>query len=670
MRISLIGRIVSGFVILLVIFGGLTAYSLQVQRSLAQQIELITTERGELLDTANRLRNQLQDSNRAVIQHANSQSAEHRQSLTQDYTEARDLFQRTYQHLQTGLVTYPTLARQLDETQDRTQEVLALGEEHLQLQEARMAARQQALEASQAFDDEWLFFSGDLSAIGQRAVSQGEAAMEWEVDFILRQAQSAQAYLQRALGINQLERIESVGNELASLRAVIEEKQASINTSFPAYAQEIAYFSNLIINAISAPDDLFQSHRRFIELNERSESLLAELDSALNAALTELSATLGEIRVLNHQARDTALGAVGFSLTLTAVLLALGVLVSVVIMVSVVSSIRKPLGRTLSTLSHLADGDLTHRVTHLTQDEMGQIGRDVNRLAERLAELIGQIRQSADALASVSANTSNISQQTLQSMEDQQAQTVSVATAVTEMEAAVREVAENAENSRSAIAQVMDAAHQNRLAMDDNMALSSELNEAQNSVSQTVTELNQESQEIGSILDVILGMAEQTNLLALNAAIEAARAGEHGRGFAVVADEVRALSNRSREAASEIQTRIASLQGRASAAAERMSEQVELGARTAEQSKTAGASLVKMVEQLDRVNDMSQSIATASEEQSAVAREVAQSMTQIADMAEDVAGKARDAAKNGGELNRLADQQRDLVRRFNVTDGQ
>lgn len=670
MRISLIGRIVSGFIILLVIFGGLTLYSLQVQRSLAQQIELITTERGELLDTANRLRNQIQDANRAVIQHANSQSPEHRERLAQDYSEAREAFQQTYTELQDGLANYPTLLQQLDEAQERSLQVLALGSDHLQLQEDRMAARQRALAASQAFDDEWLFFSGDLSAISQRAASQGVSALEWEVDFILRQAQSAQAYLQRALGISQLERIESVGNELMTAKELLEQKQSSINEAFPDYAQEIAYFSNLIINAIAAPDDLFQSHRQFIELNERSETLLADLDLALTGALTELSSTLDEVRLLNHQARDSALGAVGFSFTLTSVLLAVGVLVSVLIMLSVVASIRKPLSRTLHALSHLAQGDLTQRITHLTQDEMGQIGRDVNRLAERLAELIGQIRQSADALASVSANTSTISQQTLQSMEDQQAQTVSVATAVTEMEAAVREVAENAENSRTAIVQVVEAAQQNMTAMDDSMALSSELNEAQNAVSQSVTVLNQESQEIGSILDVILGMAEQTNLLALNAAIEAARAGEHGRGFAVVADEVRALSNRSREAASEIQTRISSLQGRASDAAERMGEQVELGQRTAEQSKSAGASLASMVEHLYSVNDMSQSIATASEEQSAVAREVAQSMTQIADMAEDVAGKAREAAENGGELNRLADQQRQLVRRFNVTDGE
>lgn len=664
MHFSLISRIVTGFILLLFIFSGLTLYSLQVQRNLAQQIELITTERGELLDTANTLRNQIQDANRAVIQHANSQSEDARTLLTQDYRQTQEAYRQTFQQLQAGLSDYPRLLDQLGAVQVRARQVLALGDEHLRLHEARVTSRQQALAASQAFDDEWLFFGGDLSAISQRAVNQGVAALEWEVDFILRQAQSAQAYLQRALGINDLERIEAVGNELASVKDLLTEKQASIDEAFPAYAQELAFFSNLIINAIAAPDDLFQSHRHFIELNGRSEALLANLDAELNATLATLSTILDEVRALNHQARDSALGSVSLSLKLTTMLLALGVVVSVLIMVSVVASIRKPLHSTLSTLSHLAEGDLTQRIKHLTRDEMGQIGEDVNRLAERLADVIGQIRQSSDSLAAVAANTSDISQQTLQSMEAQQAQTVSVATAVTEMEAAVREVAQNAENSRSAIAQVMEAARHNMAAMDDNMALSSELNQAQSAVSQTVTELHQESQEIGTILDVILGMAEQTNLLALNAAIEAARAGEHGRGFAVVADEVRALSNRSREAAAEIQTRITSLQGRANAAAERMGEQVELGRRTAEQSRSAGASLAEMVELLDQVNDMGQSIATASEEQSAVAGEVAHSVTQIADMAESVAAKAKGAAENGAELNQLSDEQRHLVQRF------
>ncbi|MHA7879643.1 MAG: methyl-accepting chemotaxis protein [Saccharospirillum sp.] len=457
---------------------------------------------------------------------------------------------------------------------------------------------------------------------------------------------------------------------MASIRALLEEKQASINNAFPGYAQEIAYFTDLIINAIAAPDNLFQSHRRFIELNAESEQLLTRLNDALNQSMAAFSELLDGVRALNYEARDQALGAVDLAQTLTLALLAVGLTAAALILTSVVQSIRKPLNRTLSTLAHLAEGDLSRRITPFSQDEMGQIGKDVNALAQRLSEVIGQIHQSSRALAQVSEKTSDMSGATLQQMEQQQAQTASVATAVTEMEAAVREVAENAENTRSAIADVMESAQENMGVMETSVALSAELNEAQNAVSQVVTTLNQESQEIGSILDVILGMAEQTNLLALNAAIEAARAGEHGRGFAVVADEVRALSNRSSEAAAEIQTRIASLQKSARSAAEKMKEQVALGHRTAEQSRVAGASLSTMVGQLNDVNDMSHSIATASEEQSAVANEVSQSMTQISDMADAVAGQARDAAENAGALSQLADQQRGLIDQFRIAESE
>lgn len=667
MKLSLISRVVAGFAALLIIFTAITLYSLFVEQKLADQLELASGQLGSLLDDTNRLRGQLQDANRAVTQHANSEDPARRDTLTSTYSEAKSQYQTLKDSLLERFQAYPEQTDLLARQQQLSTQIFNLSERHLALQDERIATRQQAIEQAQAFDNEWIFFEGDIGAVAGQAKAQGDSSLQWEVDFIIDQAEAAQAYLQRALAISNSDRMAEVESQLESIWGELKTKESAIAENFPDYVDDMSPFFELFRQAIVAEDGLFQSHKRFVQLNESSEALLLELDNHMDESMAVLDNIISATRAKTQDARQTAQNTASTAQKVTLGMLVAAIALSILVGGSVIISIRRPMSQTLSVLRRLADGDLTERIEKVSHDEMGRIGTNVNALADRLADVISQIRSSSETIAEVSEQASGVSRQTRERVEQQQEQTGSVATAITEMESAVHEVAGNAERTSSEVAQVTQAAKDNMASMDTNIQYTTELRDALHKATEVIEALSEESQEIGTVLDVIQGITEQTNLLALNAAIEAARAGEQGRGFAVVADEVRSLATRSQQSANDIRDMIDRLREKAGSAVDIMASNRSLAESSAEQSQQTGESLGTMVSSLGEINDMSHSIATASEEQSAVAREVTQNVVRISDMADDLANIAREAAENSERLTGLATDQRQLVGQFRLT---
>ncbi|GGX63066.1 methyl-accepting chemotaxis protein [Saccharospirillum salsuginis] len=666
MKLSLISRVVAGFAALLIIFTAITLYSLFVEQKLADQLELASGQLGSLLDDTNRLRGRVQDANRAVTQHANAEDPDRRTTLAGTYERAKDDYRALAESLQARLEPYPELMELLNRQQSLAQSIFAASERHLALQNERIATRQQAVAQAQAFDNEWIFFEGDINAVASQAKSQGDSGLQWEVDFIVDQAEAAQAYLQRALAISNIERMAEVESQLEAIWGELKNKEAAIAENYPDYVDDMAPFFELFRQAIVAEDGLFQSHKHYVRLNEDSEALLLELDNRMDQSMATLNDIITATRAKTQAARESAESTAATAQSVTVGLLIVAIALSVLVGWSVAHSIRRPMNQTLAVLNRLAEGDLTERIQKVSHDEMGRIGTNVNALADRLTDVISQIRQSSETIAELAERASGVSRQTRERVEQQQEQTGSVATAITEMESAIHEVAGNAERTSSEVAQVTHEAQDNMASMDTNIQYTTELRDAQHKATGVIEALSEESQEIGTVLDVIQAIAEQTNLLALNAAIEAARAGEQGRGFAVVADEVRSLANRSQQSANDIREMIQRLREKASNAVDIMASNRSLAESSAEQSQRTGESLKTMVGSLGEINDMSHSIATASEEQSAVAREVTQNVVRISDMAEDLANIAREAAENSEQLTGLATDQRQLVGQFRL----
>ncbi|MNF69429.1 Methyl-accepting chemotaxis protein 4 [compost metagenome] len=328
-------------------------------------------------------------------------------------------------------------------------------------------------------------------------------------------------------------------------------------------------------------------------------------------------------------------------------------------------SIASPLERAVDAMKNIASGeaDLTRSLDHQGRDELTALGGHFNAFTGKLRDVIGQSLQAATRLDQASQSLGEIAGDTQQHSQQQAQQMEMVATAINEVAYAVQEVARNAEHAAHEVRQAEEQARQGQQNIDGSLL---EIELLSNTIGQAVEvigSLAQESTQIGSVLEVIRAIAEQTNLLALNAAIEAARAGEQGRGFAVVADEVRLLAQRTQQSTAEIQCMIERLQGNSAAAVKVIGASSETAQLTVIQARKAGESLNQIAAALHNLNDLNASIASATLEQSQVVEDINQNVTLTASLAQQgvqAADRSHQASQDVGilaaQLNRLLGQ--------------
>ncbi|MEE5046401.1 methyl-accepting chemotaxis protein [Pseudomonas alliivorans] len=328
--------------------------------------------------------------------------------------------------------------------------------------------------------------------------------------------------------------------------------------------------------------------------------------------------------------------------------------------------ISRPIASALVNAQRIAGGDLTQPIVSLHRDEAGLMLSALGEMQNSLKNTIGQISSAADQLASAAEELNAVTEESSRGLTRQNDEIQLAATAVTEMTAAVEEVARNAistsDASRLTSTEAATGRDQAREAVNAINTVSTEIS----SSTAMVEELAGRVREIGQVLDVIRGIAEQTNLLALNAAIEAARAGEQGRGFAVVADEVRALAARTQASTGEIEAMIGSVQSSADQAVRAMGNSRTLASNTQSLAQATGQSLERIAQSIAEINDRNMLIATASEEQSHVAREVDRNLINIQDLSTQTAAGANQTSASSQELSRLAISFNNLVGKFKV----
>lgn len=277
--------------------------------------------------------------------------------------------------------------------------------------------------------------------------------------------------------------------------------------------------------------------------------------------------------------------------------------------------------------------DLTVRATFANQDEIGQVAQAFERMIECFRDIIGDVGQTSDQLQGFATSLSNNTELTREGVKVQTKETDQVATASREMTHAIEEVSRNAQQAADAANDANRATKDGKQVLEDTITSINNLADRINTSSNVINRVETDSSAIGSVLDVIRSIAEQTNLLALNAAIEAARAGEQGRGFAVVADEVRSLAQRTQESTQEIQDMIERLQAGAQEAVKSMSEGNNEMNRTVERAAEAGDSLIAIATAVELINDMNTQIATATEQQMAVSQEISRNVANISHVA-------------------------------------
>ncbi len=427
----------------------------------------------------------------------------------------------------------------------------------------------------------------------------------------------------------------------------------------------------LLQHFLSAHQTMGAAYRQGLEQYKRSGFITQVGDKAVKGIDREPTTTLDQaaaaIAKAVTQRSDAMTSSARANLKVSALVIIIAVLLAYFAFLwAVKRMVLAPAGNLVRDMGRLAGGDFAHTIAVHSQDEIGQLAASAEQLRSSLHSAMQQVAQSATRLAQESAHLSKVSEGTTEGVSAQQQETDMVATAINEMTATVAEVARSAANAADAAAkadqEALDGKRLVAAAIDQIDTLATEIERT----ADTINTLAADSGNISGVLDVIRGIAEQTNLLALNAAIEAARAGEQGRGFAVVADEVRTLASRTQQSTQEIQGMIERLQSGTRGAVAAMKQNQGHAQETVSQAARAGTALDGITAAVTRINEMNTQIASAAEEQGAVAEEINRNVSNISHVAETSAHGAQQITHASGELSQLAHRLQQMIGRFQL----
>jgi methyl-accepting chemotaxis protein len=413
-------------------------------------------------------------------------------------------------------------------------------------------------------------------------------------------------------------------------------------------------------------EDRMRGYSRDNKLDELGKMLNTELQQnsdQMNVVLSKLVEINGkQSDAANNQAADQYSSAFNMVVALLIVATVLTLLFAWLL----TNSITRPISQALAAAETIAEGNLTHVVKVDGTDEAGRLLAAMHKMQEKLRDTLQRISGSATQLASAAEELNAVTDEGARGLARQNDEIEQAATAVNEMTSAVEEVARNAISTSDASKNATSSAGDGRDLVQETVSAIERMSSDVQATADLVGNLAEESRDIGKVLDVIRGLADQTNLLALNAAIEAARAGEAGRGFAVVADEVRALAHRTQQSTSEIERMIGSIQGGTEKAVGSMRNSTERAASTLSIAKGAGLALDTINTAIVEINERNLVIASAAEEQAQVAREVDRNLVNIRDLSAQSSDGATQTSAASGELTRLAVDLNGLVSRFRL----
>ncbi len=405
-----------------------------------------------------------------------------------------------------------------------------------------------------------------------------------------------------------------------------------------------------------------------VDLDPQAASALSFGDSeARFDAMRDAIDKLGELEGAAAEAEGAAAIAEGAATSSQqTVVLIIGLLGCALLILGLPLVVLRPMRRLLDRLKQIADGDgdLRARLEVHSADELGQLGNAFNRFLDKLQPLIAEVGRVTAEVETAARGMAAMAENNDQLISSEHAAVDQVTTAATEMSAAVHEVALNAQNASDAARAAETQSRQGASVVSSTIQSIRQLAGEVEGASQTIGALAEETASIGAVLEVIRGIAEQTNLLALNAAIEAARAGEQGRGFAVVADEVRALAARTQDSTKDIQARIERLQSGVGKAVQAMQTGSDKARDSVERASGVDQVLAETSVSVQRINDMAAQIATACEEQSCVTEEIARNITDIRDLSNEAATYSSQSMLASQKLSGLSKTLAELVGRF------
>ncbi|MBC3301936.1 methyl-accepting chemotaxis protein [Pseudomonas sp. SWRI18] len=463
----------------------------------------------------------------------------------------------------------------------------------------------------------------------------------------------------------------SIQNRTIELLA---EQNQQLNKSQAAYAKLISspVEQSDYNDYMRLMDEYRKIETRLVTLSRAGD--LQELTRVLNAESAanaeQINVALGkltdfnnaQLAIINQSAADQYSSAFNWVVGL----LIIASLLTLLFAWLLTKSITQPIALALEAAETIAEGNLTRPIKVDGTDEAGRLLLAMQKMQEKLRDTLMRISGSATQLASAAEELNAVTDESARGLAQQDNEIEQAATAVNEMTSAVEDVARNAVSTSEASKNATASAGDGRDLVHETVNAIERMSGDVQSTADLIGNLAEESRDIGKVLDVIRGLADQTNLLALNAAIEAARAGEAGRGFAVVADEVRALAHRTQQSTSEIERMVGSIQGGTQKAVSSMRNSTDRAESTLNIAKGAGLALETINTAVIEINERNLVIAAAAEEQAAVAREVDRNLVNIRDLSTQSSNGAAQTSAASGELTRLAVDLNSMVSRFRL----
>lgn len=669
MKLTVKLRVVGGFSIitLLLLFIGLTAYT-QLS-SISESTAEVNTISIPALENSALMKSEFVLMSKSSLQAFNAQEQSQITALRQQFNTEQQAYQTAASQLNTAVQQQQTLA-------DAAQQVNLAYDAFIPLSNQLFEQLEQNLRSQNEIDDK-------LSELEMTADDMAALLLDFTDISNVRNRfpQAYQAATQMETGINSLL---SVVVDLN--RTTNESTATTISNDIAFRLQDLATQLSIMLREASQvpmPADLEEkltivnslldtnqgipgTKTKLLAGKERANQLLLQADEQTALALTRLEALLNQSTQVAATIQNESQNSVSNAVTAIFVVMLISTLVAVFIAYRTVTAIVKPLGKINAMLGIVASGDLTQQLNDRSQDEFGELSRNINKVNQSLQQLIQGIISRSTQLAAASEETSAITLQTTQAIREQKSQVTQAATATTEMSSTSQGVLQSSNDALNEIKNADKEAERVKGISLENKAIIIQLSREVEQASQVINKLHKDSASIGSILDVIRGIAEQTNLLALNAAIEAARAGEQGRGFAVVADEVRSLASKTQASTQEIQAMIQALQSGAHAAVEAMNKGKKQAEDCVAKTEVATSALDSITHAVHLAHDMSEQISSAAKEQHQVSAEISGLLESIVAIAEQTASGAEQTSASSHEVAKLAEELRRSVDQFKV----